>query len=36
VVDAFFAAYPHAPEDEYLDTPVVDVAARAGYDIARR
>jgi hypothetical protein len=36
VVDAFFAAYPHAPVDEHLDQYVVDIAARAGYDIPLR
>ncbi len=33
VVDAFFAAYPHAPDDEFLANFVVDVAARAGVTI---
>ena len=35
VVDAFFAAYPHAPEDEYLDSLVIGVAKRAGFEIER-
>lgn len=31
VVDAFVAAYPHAPDDPHLDTFVVEIASRAGY-----
>jgi hypothetical protein len=29
VVDAFFASYPHAPEDEHLDKFVASIARRA-------
>ena len=36
VVDAYFAAYPHAAADEHLDQYVVDIALRAGYEIPRR
>ncbi len=35
VVDAFTAAYPHSPEDEYRDQLVIDIAARSGYDLPR-
>ncbi len=33
VVDAFAAAYPHAPHDEHLDQLVIEIAARAGDNI---
>jgi hypothetical protein len=33
VVDAFFAAYPHAPDDPHLDQFVVEVASRAGHSL---
>lgn len=33
VVDAYFAAYPHAPEDPHLAMFVVEVAARAGHSL---
>lgn len=33
VVAAFFAAYPHAPEDPNLDAFVVEVARRAGHTL---
>ena len=35
VVEAYFAAYPHAPADEHLDQYVIDIAARAGDEIPR-
>jgi hypothetical protein len=35
VVDAFFAAYPHAPADDHLDQYVIEIAARAGYEVPR-
>jgi hypothetical protein len=35
VVDAFFAAYPHAPADDHLDQYVIEIAARAGYKVPR-
>lgn len=33
VVDAFFAAYPHAPDDPHLDHFVIEVASRAGHSL---
>ena len=33
VADAFFNAYPHAPDDPHLDTFVKGIAQRAGFDI---
>lgn len=33
VVDAFTAAYPHAPSDEHLDQLVIEIAYRAGDNI---
>lgn len=33
VVDAFFAAYPHAPDDPHLDQFVIEVASRAGHSL---
>jgi len=36
VVDAFFAAYPHAPDDPHLDQFVIEVASRAGHSLPLR
>lgn len=36
VVDAYFAAFPHAPKDPHLDSFVVEIAAQAGYIIPSR
>jgi hypothetical protein len=35
VVEAFFAAYPHAPADEHLDSFVIGIAERAGHALPR-
>jgi len=32
VVDAFFAAYPHALDDPHIDQFVIEVASRAGHN----
>ena len=29
VIDAFVAAYPHAPDDPHLDQLVIEIASRA-------
>jgi transcriptional regulator with XRE-family HTH domain len=36
VADAFFAAYPHAPNDPHLDQFVIEVASRAGHSLPLR
>lgn len=36
VVDAYFAAYPHAPDDPHLDQFVIEVASRAGHSLPLR
>ncbi len=36
VVDAYFTAYPHAPDDPHLDQFVIEVAYRAGHSLPLR
>ena len=35
VVDAFYLAYPLAPEDDFLEEFILEIAARAGSDVPR-
>ncbi len=33
IVDAFYVAFPSSPEDEYLDTLIIEVLGRSGYHL---
>ena len=33
IVEAFSVAFPSSPEDEYLDSLIIEVLARSGYHL---